>query len=71
MTQLARALGNIAADGRLYHLDGYAPDGSHSTYGFFESLPDYEIVREMALEVFSGQLRPVSSMTPPSTAVPQ
>lgn len=66
-TQLARELGDIGADERIYHLDGYAPNGSHYTYVFFSSLPDYEVVRELALKVLAGQLEAISSTRLPNT----
>lgn len=67
-TQISRELGEIGADERVYHLDGYGPDGSHYTFAFFHSVPDYEVVREMALKVLSGELEAISS-TVPSNAI--
>ena len=61
---LSRELGSIGADERLYHLDGYGPDGSHYTFGFFESQPKYDVVREMALEALTGELNAISSTVP-------
>lgn len=60
----SRELGRIGTDERVYHLDGYGPDGSHYTFAFFESQPKYDVVREIALDAFSGKLSPISSTTP-------
>ncbi len=70
MTQLARETGDIGPGERLYHLDGYGPNGSHFTYGFFVTPPDYDATREMALGVFSGARQAISSTTPPQPAEP-
>jgi len=70
-TQLSRELGDIGADDRVFHLDGYAPNGSHYTYAFFRSLPDYEVVREMALNALSGELKAISSTVPSKATDPQ
>lgn len=64
INMLSRELGSVGADERLYHLDGYGPDGSHYTFGFFESQPKYDVVREMALEALSGELSAISSTVP-------
>ena len=60
----SRELGRIGTDERLYHLDGYGPDGSHYTFGFFKSQPEYKVVREMALKALSGELSAISSAVP-------
>lgn len=59
----ARANGDIGADERLYHLDGYSPDGSHFTYGFFGSVPNYDFIKETAIKAFDGEAEIVSSTT--------
>jgi hypothetical protein len=58
-TQIARELREIAADARAYHLDRYAR-GSHSTYGHFNSLPSYEVVRQLVVDALSETIRPTS-----------
>ncbi len=60
-TEYARAKGAIGPDERRYHLDGYAPDGSHYTYGIFSPIPKYDWVKDMALKAFSGELEVLSS----------
>jgi tetratricopeptide (TPR) repeat protein len=62
--KMSRELGTIEAGERLYHLDGYAPNGSHYTFGFFVSQPEYDVVRKMALEALSGELSAISSTVP-------
>lgn len=57
----ARANGDIAADGRLYHLDGYSPNGSHYSYAFFNTLPSYALVKELTLKALAGELKATSS----------
>lgn len=56
-----RATGETGPDERLYHLDGYAPDGSHYTYAFFSAVPAYEEVRDIALKALAGEYEVVSS----------
>lgn len=61
-TEIARELGEIAKDQRLYHLDEYT-DNRHSTYAFFKTKPEYEEVRSMVLSVLEGKLKPTSGAT--------
>ena len=51
----AKSMGTIGPDERLFHIDGYAPNGNHYTYGFFDSMPSYESTREIALNAFEGK----------------
>ena len=60
-TEFAQAAGNLEADERLFHLDGYSPNGSHFTYGFFNPKPAYDVVKELALDALNGELKTVSS----------
>lgn len=60
-TEFAQAAGNLEADERLFHLDGYSPNGSHFTYGFFNPMPAYDVVKELALDALNGELKTVSS----------
>lgn len=46
---------------RLFHLDGYHPDGAHDTYGFFNGEPSYDETREMVVSILKGELEPMSS----------
>lgn len=61
INRFARATGNISADARRYHLDGYGSDGSHYTFAFFDELPSYAVVKELTLKALSGELRALSS----------
>lgn len=61
-TDIARELGEIPKDGRMYHLDEYT-DNHHATYGFFKTKPDYDEVRSMVLSVLEGKLKPTSGST--------
>lgn len=49
---------------RLFHLDGYHPDGAHDTYGFFNGEPSYDETREMVVSILKGELKPMSSTKP-------
>lgn len=59
-TEYSRAAGTIRANERIYHLDGYAPNGTHYTYAFFDSMPTYEVVKEIALMVLAGEYKFIS-----------
>lgn len=61
-TQIARELGEIPKNERMYHLDEYT-DNRHATYGFFKTKPDYEEVRPMVVSVLEGKLKPTSGTT--------
>ncbi len=49
---------------RLFHLDGYHPDGAHDTYGFFNGEPSYDDTRKMVVSIVKGELQPMSSTKP-------
>lgn len=59
--KFAKATGDIATNERLYHLDGYSPNGSHYTYAFFVELPSYTVAKEFTLKALSGELKAASS----------
>jgi tetratricopeptide (TPR) repeat protein len=61
-TEIARELGEIPKNQRLYHLDEYI-DNRHSTYAFFKTKPEYDEVRSVVLSVLQGKLKPTSSTT--------
>ena len=63
-TQFSRHAGDIGPNERVYHLDGYAPNGNHYTFGFYNSEPDYDVVRNLALKALSGKLNAISSTIP-------
>jgi tetratricopeptide (TPR) repeat protein len=58
-TQIARDLGEISKEDRLYHLDEYTDNG-HKTYAFFKTKPDYDEVRSVVLSVLEGKQKPIS-----------
>lgn len=66
-TKIARELGEIKPNGRMYHLDGYEPDGGHKTFAMFKKLPDYEKVKELAVKALKGTLKEESSFKPGAT----
>lgn len=63
-TDISRSLGEIGPDDRVYHLDGYAPNGTHYTYAFFNSLPTYDDVKKLALEALTGEKLSISNSAP-------
>ncbi|MDP1825621.1 MAG: tetratricopeptide repeat protein [Archangium sp.] len=63
-TDYMRGSGELKADERAWHLDGYFPDNSHQTYGIFTAEPTYEQTRAMVVDVLEGRLKASSSMTP-------
>lgn len=60
-TEFARASGSVGPDERVFHLDGYAPNGSHYTYAFFNSMPTYETIKEIALKALAGGQEVISA----------
>ncbi|MCH8933282.1 MAG: hypothetical protein E2O45_03570 [Nitrospina sp.] len=61
--QLSRELGDIQTDERVYHFDGYYPDGVHKTFGFLnaKTAPSYDAIRPTVLEILKGEIQPMSS----------
>jgi hypothetical protein len=53
-TAIARELHEIPKEARLYHLDRY-DKGVHSTLGFFEEQPSYEVVRKAVVDALEGR----------------
>ncbi len=61
-TRILREAHKIAADARIYHLDKYEDRANvHSTYGFFDTKPDYDVVRQRVVDALSGKSGPMSS----------
>ena len=60
-TRMAHAAGTLPKKDRLFHLDGYFPESEHRTYGFFINEPDYDIVRQMIIDILQGKLKEQSS----------
>lgn len=48
-----RREGKLGPGERVFHLDGYWPDGSHATYGFFKGEPSYDDVRKIVFELLA------------------
>jgi tetratricopeptide (TPR) repeat protein len=61
-TQVARELGQIGKDARLYHLDWYT-ERAHATFGFYQTLPAYEQVRADVIAAITGAKQPLSGTT--------
>ena len=62
-TQISRELGEIKEDERVYHFDGYYPDGLHRTFGFLDGKtpPTYDEIRPTILKILKGEIQPMSS----------
>jgi tetratricopeptide (TPR) repeat protein len=63
-TQIARETDEIGPEDRIFHLDGYYPNGEHRTFGFYNEEPSYEDTREAVTAILEGKARPVSSSKP-------
>jgi tetratricopeptide (TPR) repeat protein len=64
-TEVARQLGQIKEDERMYHLDSYA-GREHSTFALLGAKPPtYEQTRKLAVEIIEGKRRPISGSTLP------
>jgi tetratricopeptide (TPR) repeat protein len=63
-TEFSRQSGKIGPTDRLFHLDGYAVDGSHRTYGFYLNEPTYDKVRAHVVDILSGKVKELSSFQP-------
>jgi tetratricopeptide (TPR) repeat protein len=59
-TEIARELGEIPKNERMYHLDEYGGN-LHKTYGLFKAKPEYDQLRRMVLDILEGKLKPVSA----------
>ena len=57
--QIARELGEIPRNTRLYHLDLYH-GGRHETHGFYKGEPSYDQVRADVANVLEGSIAPLS-----------
>lgn len=51
---------------RLFHLDGYFPNG-HATYGMFPGEPTYEETRKLVIDILEKKKNPLSSTTRTAT----
>lgn len=62
-TQISRELGDIRKDERVYHFDGYYPDGLHRTFGFLDGKtpPTYDEIRPTIQKILEGEIKPLSS----------
>ncbi|MBN1809404.1 MAG: tetratricopeptide repeat protein [Planctomycetes bacterium] len=59
-----KELGTVESGKRLYHLDGYYPDGMHATYGFFQGEPPYGETKATVCRIVSGEQQALSSSGP-------
>ena len=64
-TELAKQLGEIKDDERVYTLDGYPRPGVHQTFAYFQekSVPAYDKVKAIVIQIVEGKRKPVSSTT--------
>jgi tetratricopeptide (TPR) repeat protein len=69
---LAHSSGTIGPNDRLFHLDGYWPDGSHATYAFYKNEPGYDGIRKYVLAILGNEpgTAPRSTTTPHLTTTP-
>ena len=56
-------MGLLQEDQRVYHLDGYYPNGGHKTFGFLHraETPGYDEIRPVVVKILEGEIRPLSS----------
>ena len=67
-TQMARDVGEIAEDERIYHLDEYGGSNySHATWGMYGFKPSYEEVKGFVSAALEWQNKPMSSSSPVRT----
>lgn len=62
-TQIAREMGDIGPNDRMYHLDEYWGRGNHATLGFYKQVPDYDLVRQQVIKTLEGKAAPLSTTT--------
>jgi len=61
-TAMAREMGDIGKDERMYHLDGYYDGGkTHRTFAMYKKEPSYDDMRASVVEILEGKKKPVSS----------
>jgi hypothetical protein len=61
-TEFAREIGEIAADQRIYSIDGYSDGGNtHETYALLKKQPTYDEFRDMVVRIVKGETQAVSS----------
>ena len=66
---IARQLGGLPEGVRRFHLDGYPPDGSHVTYGFFNGNPGYDTIKPMVVEILKEEREGISRTVPQKDGV--
>ena len=59
-TEIAREVGDIGKNDRIFHLDEYWSDGSHVTHGMYKNLPEYELIKAHVLRILEGEGSPQS-----------
>lgn len=62
-TKISRELGEIGNDQRVYHFDGYYPEGLHKTFGFLndKTAPAYDDIRPTVIRILTGEISAQSS----------
>ncbi len=63
--QKSKAVGEIGPNDRLFHLDGYLPDGSHDTYDYYKYEPSYDQTKFVVLDILANRKLPLSSVISP------
>ncbi len=62
-TRIAREMGEISADQRIWHLDEYE-GASHFSLAFYKECPTYAETRAKVIERLAGKVEPLSSTVP-------
>ena len=57
--EIARELGELKSNERLYHLDEYQKS-THRTFGFFKQKPSYDDIRKSVPKILTGEMKSVS-----------
>ncbi|HAV12076.1 MAG TPA: hypothetical protein DCX06_01085 [Opitutae bacterium] len=63
-TQIARELGDIGGDDRVFHLDEYWSNGNHATHGIYKNIPEYDPIKAKVVQILKGEASPRSSLQP-------
>ena len=63
-TQIAREMGDIEENDRMFHLDEYWLNGNHSTHGMYKNKPEYDSIKAKVVQILKGESTPQSSFKP-------
>lgn len=61
--RVARELGTIKGEQRVYHLDRYLPDHSQQLFGMYDRELTYDEVKPLAIKIAKGEMRPVAGLS--------